>query len=137
MSIQVPALIDRAKRTLGGGGPSFEVMVLDSINSVITDYNRQCDRTIDYLEQVDGEIDVSQKHWSTFFLGTIFYMQLSGEWAREADAQAGAKYQRALAMSQFEEQTDDDLEAGIPEGTWGDGSTYSDVDSETGNVSGG
>ena len=138
MAIQVSALLDRAKRTLGGGGPSFDVLFLDAINAVITDYNRQANREVDYLESSSGEIDVSLKHWRTFFLGVIHYLQVSGEWSREPDTSAEARYQRALAMSQFEEVTEDDPDAGIPEGTWGTATAAgTDIDPVTGNVIGG
>ncbi len=121
MSIQVAQIRDRCARTLGASGAAFDAQFLDGLNSTITHFNRQCNREIDHKEQADGEIDVDYKHFLTFYLGCLSYLQLSGEWAREADANAEAKFQRALSMSQFEEITEDDLEAGIPEGDWGSG----------------
>ena len=121
MAIQVAQIRDRCARRLGSSGTTFETHFVDALNSTISDYNRQCNREIEHKEQADGEIDVDYKHWKTFYLGCLHYLQLSAEWAREPDSSAEAKFERALAMSQFEDYTEDDMESGIPEGDWGSG----------------
>ncbi len=119
MSIQVAQLRETCASTLGASGVRFDTHFLMALNSVIGDFNRQCNTDQTVFEQVSGDIDLDFKHFNTFYMGCINYLQLSAEWARQPDAEAESKYRRSLAMSQFEEYQDQDLEAGIPEGSWG------------------
>lgn len=143
MSIPLQGLRDRLARTLGAGGPSFDTHFLAAINNVLSDFNRQCNRNVELVDDAGGTLDINARHTNTFFTGALFYLERSAEWAKEPSAITERNYNRALAMSQFESIDSDDLPAGIPAGDYGrsinqfDITGLSDINSETGTPYGG
>ena len=143
MAIPIQGLRDRLARTLGAGGPSFDTHFVAAMNSVVTDFNRQCNRSVAYLDSAAGDIELDQRHTNTFFFGGLFYLERSAEWAKEPSEKTERMYDRMLAMSQFESVNYDNPDAGIPEGTWRQGlnqfdpSGLSDITLATGTPTGG
>ena len=149
MAIPVQSLRDRLSRVLGSGGPSFDIHFLAAINSVITDFNRQCNRSMLYLDDTSGNLmldattELSRVHETTFFYGCLFYLERSAEWSKEPSEKTERMFKRCLAMSQFEAINYDNPEAGIPAGKWTqsinqfDPTGLSDINLATGTPTGG
>ena len=104
------------QRAVGGGGSTFTANFIQSVNDVISDMMTSTGTTITAVESLSDQVDLdNQKYYGIFRDGVLYYLQSSGEWAKEVDIpKAYSRYKIALAHAQFNYINDADVDVGFP-----------------------
>ena len=113
--IQVNNLFEAVSGRFSASGSRFTRVFLDSVNRVSDDLRAYTGLDVSLVTNLQESIDADRAtYWGAYFDGTIFYMQTSGEWSKEPDARAEARYSRAIGLSQS--RVMEDSPAGLPDG---------------------
>lgn len=117
MAIDLAELRSRLSRAIGGGGSVFDANFVSAVNDVVGDLNSYLGTELEEVTNELSPIDMDSLKYSRVFRdGTLYYLQLSGEWSKEPPLTvAKARYDRALALAQCEYIKASDPESGFPE----------------------
>lgn len=116
MAIDLDVIHGRLSRAIGGGGSVFDANFLSAVNDVVADLNSATGLEIEEVDNDLSPIDIDALKYSRVFRdGILYYLALSGEWAKEDIGTAKAKYDRAMALAQFEYVNDQNPESGYLE----------------------